>query len=82
MESGDLKTIQRDVEALKKTVNKLKANLSELEVIKAFILCHKPGPDPEGQLTSWAKKELDEARRIPDSENVSLEEVKKRILRR
>ena len=34
----------------------------------------------EAELTDWAKKELAEARKISDSENISLEEAKKRIL--
>lgn len=33
-------------------------------------------------LSDWAKKELLEARKVPDSKLISHEEVKKRILRK
>ena len=36
--------------------------------------------DSEGELTDWVKKELAEARQIPDSELISLEEVERMIL--
>jgi len=35
--------------------------------------------DSEGELTDWAKKEWAEARKIPDSELISSEEVKQLI---
>lgn len=34
----------------------------------------------EGELTDWAKEELAKARARPESENVPLEEVKRKIL--
>ncbi|MBW1668196.1 MAG: hypothetical protein JRI79_13525 [Deltaproteobacteria bacterium] len=81
MEKSDMKAIRKDIDALKKSVEKILVNMNKLEILKA-LLCHRPGPDPEGELTDWAKKELEEARRIPDTENVSLEELKNTILRR
>jgi hypothetical protein len=36
--------------------------------------------DSEGEITDWVKKELAEARQIPDSELISLEEVRRMIL--
>ena len=38
--------------------------------------------DSEGEITDWVKKELAEARKIPDSELISLEEVRRMILNR
>lgn len=36
----------------------------------------------EGELTDWAKEELEEARKVPESECISQEEVKKKILQK
>ena len=38
--------------------------------------------DTEGELSGWAKNELTRARKIPRSENISIEELKKEILNR
>jgi len=38
--------------------------------------------DPEGELSEWAKRQLAIARATPDSEAVSHEELKKRILQK
>ncbi len=35
---------------------------------------------PEGELTDWAKNELEEARKTPSSQYTSHEEVKRKIL--
>lgn len=43
---------------------------------KALAISQK---DPEGELTEWAKKELEKARKTPFSEYISHEQVKKRI---
>jgi len=42
----------------------------------------KTKKDTEGELSDWAKKELAEARKIPDSELISHEDIKKEILNR
>jgi len=47
----------------------------ELDFIKMILMS-------EGELTPWAKKALNKARARPESEYVSLEETKKRILSR
>ena len=49
---------------------------SDLEIIKNLLL----RKDPEGELSDWAKKALKEARARPESEYISLEEVKRKIL--
>ena len=54
-------------------IEKLDKLAKDVELIKEFVL-------PEGELTDWAKKELEEARKRPHSEYISLEEVKKKIL--
>lgn len=38
--------------------------------------------DPEGELSGWAKKQLAIARATPDSEAVSHDELKKRLLKK
>lgn len=49
---------------------------SDLEIIKNLLL----RKDPEGELSDWAKKALKESRARPESEYISLEEVKRKIL--
>ena len=46
--------------------------MRDVELIKNILL-------DEGELTEWAKKELDDAHKIPLSECVSHEEVKEMI---
>ena len=47
----------------------------DMELIKNILLL-------EGELTDWARKELDEARQVPESECVSHEDVENMILRK
>jgi hypothetical protein len=47
--------------------------INDVALIKNLLMA-------EGELTNWARKELDEARKLPDSENISLEKAKTRIL--
>ena len=78
MESG---TIEIDVEKfnqLLQDVALMKAQLNEIVALKeVWEDCYV---DDEGELTDWAKKELAEARKIPDSELISMEEIKKEFL--
>lgn len=53
----------------------LKQLIRDVALIKNILIS-------EGELTDWAKKELEEARKIPDSENTSLEDIEQRILAR
>jgi|GEM_PF-1083489 len=48
----------------------------DIEIIKGLLM---PKVDDEGELSDWAKNELERARNTPESEYVSLDEVKKRI---
>jgi|AntAceMinimDraft_17_1070374.scaffolds.fasta_scaffold118511_2 hypothetical protein len=52
--------------------------LNEIKIEIDFI--KEKMPVEEIELTDWAKNELAEARKIPLSECVSLEDVEKRIL--
>ena len=72
-------TSERDIEALKKSVAEIMANINNLEMLK-ILLCHRNGPDPEGQLSEWAKKQLAEARKTPPEKYVSMEEIEKEFL--
>jgi hypothetical protein len=63
---------------VKVDADEFKQLIRNVEMIKSYLFCHKP--DLEGELSDWAKNELEEARRIPDSENFSLEELEKEIL--
>ena len=63
----------RDVALIKKRLD----DVSELKEIWAGI-----NADDEGELTDWAKKELAEARKIPDSENISLEKLEEQLIAR
>jgi len=42
----------------------------------------KQRKDPEGELSEWAKRQLAIARATPDSQAVSHEELRKRILKK
>lgn len=60
--------------------NQFKQLVTDVEMIKSILFCHKPYPDPEGELSDWAKKELEEARATPQDEYISLEEIEKEFL--
>ena len=45
----------------------------DMAVLKNLILY-------EGELSAWAKKELDKSRKIPFSQGISHEDVKKKLL--
>ena len=58
----------------------LKKLMEDVALIKEILFFNKNIKDPEGELSDWAKRELNEAREIPEEEYISLESVKKRIL--
>ncbi len=49
--------------------------IHDVQVIKNAVL-------DEGEPTEWAKKELKAARKVPDEELISMEEVEDMILRK
>ena len=48
----------------------------DIELIKGLLM---PKVDEEGELSDWAKNELERSRNTPESEYISFDEVKKRI---
>jgi len=54
--------------------------LHDVALIKEILVANQT--NTEGELTDWVKKELAEARQIPDSENISLEELEEQIVAR
>ena len=52
----------------------------EVVDIKGEIRFLKHLMEEEYELSAWAKKELEEARKVPDSDLISHEEVKRRLL--
>ena len=54
----------------------------DLKDIKGELKFLKHVMEEEYELSDWAKKELVEARKVPDSKLISHEEVKKHILRK
>jgi hypothetical protein len=59
-------TYNKDIEQIKR----------DISLIKALLM---PKIDDEGELSDWAKEELDKARKTPLCECISNEEVKKRM---
>ena len=54
----------------------------DMEIVKKILISQKRVEDDAGELTDWAKNEIEEARKTPESKYVSLEEVKKKILKK
>ena len=54
----------------------------DIEIIKNLLVSQRKIEDDEGELTDWAKNELGETRKTPESEYVSLEQIKKKILKK
>jgi len=46
--------------------------MGDIELIKNILIS-------EGELSNWAKNELREAREIPDSENISIDALERKI---
>lgn len=59
----------------------LKHMHDDLEALKRDMAVVKHILSEEGKLSAYAKKELAEARSTPDSDYVSHEELKKRVLK-
>ena len=62
--------MQTGLEEVNKNLVKLRR---DIDLIKNILIS-------EGELSNWAKKELEKARKRPSSEKISHEEVKHRIL--
>ena len=59
----------------------LKRLMRDVTQIKEMLIAEKEEREMEEiELTNWAKKELEEARKRPEKEYVLLEDIKKRIL--
>ena len=67
-----------ETEIISVNANDIRQLIQDVSFIKQSIISENEIEETE--LTDWAKKELEEARKIPNSENVSLEEVEQRIL--
>ncbi len=63
---------------MKISKNEFMQLVHDVAMIKAFLMPSKK--DPEGELTDWAKNELAEARKIPDSELISMEDIEKEFM--
>lgn len=62
-----------EIRAIKQEdIEKIKA---DLEIIKNMLL----RKDPEGELSDWAKDELERAKNEPEENYTSLEDLKKEI---
>jgi len=80
MERVDVQTLQRELDILKKAVIEIKAKMIDLDMINAILMSHRHGPDPEGELSDFAKKSLKEARQTPDEEYIDMEEIEQEFL--
>jgi len=61
------------------TNQKILEKLNKIQIDIEFI---RENIKENEELSEWAEKELDEARKVPDSKMVSLEEAEQRILRK
>ncbi|MBA7656308.1 hypothetical protein ES703_64232 [subsurface metagenome] len=61
------------------TNQKILEKLNKIQIDIEFI---RENIKEDEELSEWAEKELDEARKVPDSEMVSFEEAEQRILRK
>ncbi|MEK6843882.1 MAG: hypothetical protein AABX83_00490 [Nanoarchaeota archaeon] len=59
----------------------LRKLMRDVAQIKEILIAKKEENEMEEiELTEWAKNELEEARKRPEKEYISLEDVKKRVL--
>ena len=70
--------METEIEFIRKDLIKLKR---DIELIKRALISKRNVGNRDLELTDWAKKELENARKTPESEYVPLEEVKKKILK-
>ena len=61
---------------MENTTDEILNRLNKIEIEIQFI---KENLEDDGELSVWAKKTLEEARKTPEKEYISHEEVKKRI---
>ena len=55
----------------------LRQLIEDVALLKEILLSSVHREDPEGELSDWAKKELEKARKTPVSEFIPLENLKK-----
>jgi len=67
-------------QTIKVDAGDLKKLILTVEMMKEILLSGKLYYDYEGELSDWAKKELEETRKTPDSELISMEEIEKEFL--
>ena len=70
-----------EVETINVSADDLRKLIQDVAMIKEVLMCHRPYPDPEGELSDWAKKELKEARNTPEEECISMEDIEKEFLK-
>jgi hypothetical protein len=63
---NEMKDMQKDILKIKK----------DMEILKRFLM---PKADEEGELSDWAKNELEEARKEKRVNRISIEDLKKEI---
>lgn len=68
--------MDNEIKSINENIIKL---MKDMELVKGLLTMKV---DDEGELSDWAKKELMEARKAPKSENISHDELKKRILKK
>ncbi|MBT6690390.1 hypothetical protein HN903_02695 [archaeon] len=69
-----------ETESMTIDIERFNQLLHDVALIKEILVANQT--NTEGELTDWVKKELAEARQIPDSENISLEELEEQIVAR
>ncbi len=77
METGSVTVDAGDFKQLLCDVALIKQRLDDVASLKEILIANRA--DSEGKVSDWAKNELTEARKIPDSENISLEELERQI---
>tara|TARA_Y100000034_G_scaffold122730_1_gene168549 strand:+ start:2280 stop:2492 length:213 start_codon:yes stop_codon:yes gene_type:complete len=54
--------------------------IQDVALLKEILLFNISRKDPEGELSDWAKKELEKSRKTSDKEYISMEEIEKEFL--
>lgn len=63
-------------------VNDFNKLMADIKIIKNAVLNIQSILSYEGEVTEWAERELEEARKIPRSENISHKEAKQMVLKK